>query len=168
MEPVCKLFVFSIYLLDCPHLLEQHNINTHVSSRGQDLLGDGTLLRHWWQPFTRLPGQLLGRVAKSLHLLSQIFRSAKNLLFQGFFFTHTNVTGEEGAADKGAEAKCLEERWFEWRGQAERLELGWCHQVSSLFSFKSPDCGGKSYSSETYPLFCFRHLHQTGGAADAE
>ena len=33
MEPVCKLVVFSIHLLGCPHLSEQHYINTHVSSR---------------------------------------------------------------------------------------------------------------------------------------
>ena len=35
------------------------------------------------------------------------------IYFFKVFFTHTNVTGEEGAADEGAEAKCLEERWFE-------------------------------------------------------
>ena len=58
--------------------------------------------------------------------------SAKNPLFQGFPFTQRNVTGEEGAADKGAEAKCLEERWIEWRGQAERLELGGRDQVSAF------------------------------------
>ena len=35
------------------------------------------------------------------------------IYFQAFPFMHTNVIGEEGTADKGAEAKCLEERWIE-------------------------------------------------------
>ena len=41
------------------------------------------------------------------------------------------MSGEKGAVDEGPEEKCLEERWSQWGGQAERLELGWCHQVSN-------------------------------------
>ena len=44
-------------------------------ARLKEFLGDGTLLRHRWRTLASFPGQLLGRVAESLHLLSGLFRT---------------------------------------------------------------------------------------------